>query len=54
MKKQPKKERIIRLLERKGMLRPRDLDSLGISREYLNRLFRSTLIQPQTFTPISV
>jgi len=44
MKKQTKKERIIRLLERKGMLRPRDLDSLGISREYLNRLFNEGIL----------
>ncbi len=44
MTQQTKKERIISLLQRKGMLRPRDLDSLGISREYLNRLFKDGIL----------
>lgn len=33
-----KKDRILKLLEQRGVLRPRDLDSLGISRIYLNKL----------------
>ena len=33
-----KKDRILKLLEKRGGLRPRDLDSLGISRVYLNKL----------------
>lgn len=37
--KTAKKQRILKLLKRKRVLRPRDLDALGISREYLNKLF---------------
>lgn len=34
-----KKDKILNLLKEKGVLRPRDLDPLGISRIYLNKLF---------------
>jgi predicted transcriptional regulator of viral defense system len=36
---QTKRERILKLVARKGILRPRDLDQVGISREYLNKLY---------------
>jgi len=34
-----KKQRIIKLLTKRQFLRPRDLDALSISREYLNKLY---------------
>ena len=37
--KTAKKQQILKLLKRKRVLRPRDLDAIGISREYLNKLF---------------
>lgn len=37
--KNAKKQQILSLLQRKRVLRPRDLDALSISREYLNKLF---------------
>ena len=37
--KSDKKQQILKLLRQKRVLRPRDLDVLGISREYLNKLF---------------
>ena len=39
-----KKNRILKLLEKRGVLRPRDLDSLGISRVYLNKLYNEGVI----------
>ncbi len=37
--KKTKKQQILKLLKEKRILRPRDLDSLDISREYLNKLY---------------
>lgn len=37
--KAEKKEKILQLLREKGVLRPRDLDKLGISGIYLNKLY---------------
>ena len=35
-----KRERILQLMQRQGGLaRPRDLDAIGVSREYLNKLY---------------
>ena len=39
-----KKQRILKLFKRKSVLRPRDLDELGISREYLNKLFAAGIL----------
>lgn len=41
------KERVLALARRKGVLRPRDLDALGIPREHLRRLHaRGLLLRP--------
>lgn len=36
----PKWERVLELARQKGVLRPRDLDELGVAREYLNKLHK--------------
>lgn len=41
---QTKKDRILKLLKKRGVLRPKDLDSLGISRIYLNKLYSAGVI----------
>ncbi|MDA0322197.1 MAG: type IV toxin-antitoxin system AbiEi family antitoxin domain-containing protein [Verrucomicrobia bacterium] len=38
------KQRVLRLAERKGVLRPRDLDEYGIPRVYLSRLCKQGLL----------
>ncbi len=38
-------DRVIELVKKAGILRPRDLDSLGIPREYLMRLYRGGVVQ---------
>jgi predicted transcriptional regulator of viral defense system len=38
-------ERVIREIERVGVLRPRDLDRLGVPREHLSRLFERGLVE---------
>jgi len=40
MMKSSKADKIIELVRTAGILRPRDLDSYGIPREYLRRLYR--------------
>ncbi len=40
-----KKDRILKHLATKGILRPQDLDSLGISRVYLNKLFSQGVVE---------
>ena len=42
--KPPKKQRILILLKKKRFLRPRDLDALNISREYLNKLYAEGIL----------
>lgn len=37
-------ERVLNLARQQGLLRPRDVESLGISGEYLNKLFREGLL----------
>ena len=37
--KKTKKQAILKLLEKRQFLRPRDLDAINISREYLNKLY---------------
>ncbi|MDB4534742.1 type IV toxin-antitoxin system AbiEi family antitoxin domain-containing protein, partial [Vicingaceae bacterium] len=39
-----KKDKILSLLKKKGVLRPRELDSLGISRVYLNKLYSQGIL----------
>lgn len=39
MTDESKKKRILKLLTARGVLRPRDLDALHVSREYLNKLW---------------
>lgn len=39
-----KKQQILKLFKRKRVLRPRDLDELEISREYLNKLFAEGIL----------
>ena len=41
---QSKKDRILGLLRTTGILRPRDLERLGISGEYLNKLYAAGLL----------
>lgn len=41
MKKNKLTQQILTLIRKKGVLRPRDLDPLGIPREYLRRLYDS-------------
>ena len=38
-------ERVIELVKRAGIFRPRDLDPHGIPREYLMRLYRAGVVQ---------
>jgi predicted transcriptional regulator of viral defense system len=45
MASQTQKDRIVQLLKTRGVLRPRDLDTLNISREYLNRLFAQGVLE---------
>ncbi len=45
MKKNTLTQQILALVGKKGVLRPRDLDSLGIPREYLRRLHNRGLLQ---------
>jgi len=40
-----KKERVLELVRQRGVLRPRDLDSVGIPREYLTRLCNEGLLE---------
>jgi predicted transcriptional regulator of viral defense system len=40
-----KKDRILELIHKTGMLRPRDLEAVGISGVYLNKLFGEGLLQ---------
>src|SRR5688572_19681432 len=40
----PKWEQILELARQRGVLRPRDLESVGIAREYLNKLHREGLL----------
>lgn len=41
----PKWERVLELAREKGVLRPRDLDELGIAREYLNKLHQEGFLE---------
>ena len=41
----PWKERVLDLVQRTGVLRPRDLDADGIPREYLRRLLDEGLLE---------
>jgi predicted transcriptional regulator of viral defense system len=45
MAKKSRKEQIIEVVKEKGVLRPKDLDSYGIPREYLSRLCERGLLQ---------
>ncbi len=45
MANKSRKEQIIEVVKEKGVLRPRDLDSYGIPREYLSRLCERGLLQ---------
>jgi predicted transcriptional regulator of viral defense system len=40
-----KKDRVLELINRTGILRPRDLEAVGISGVYLNKLFGEGLLQ---------
>jgi len=42
---QSKSERVLELIRKSGILRPRDLDAHGIPREYLSRLCRRGLLE---------
>lgn len=39
-----KKQQILGLLKKTGVLRPRDLEAIGISGEYLNKLYREGIL----------
>jgi predicted transcriptional regulator of viral defense system len=41
----PKRGEILKLARKKGVLRPRDLESAGIAREYLNKLFAEGVLE---------
>lgn len=41
----PKRGQILKLVREKGMLRPRDLESVGIAGEYLNKLYAEGLLE---------
>ena len=43
-----KKQQILRLLNERGILRPRDLDKLGIARVYLNKLHKEGIVDRPT------
>ena len=43
--RRPKWEQVLALARRKGLLRPRELEPLGISREYLNKLHNEGLLE---------
>lgn len=45
MANKSRKEQVIEVVKEKGVLRPRDLDSYGIPREYLSRLCERGLLQ---------
>jgi len=40
-----KKERILQLLNEMGVLRPRDLEAIGISGVYLNKLYAEGVLE---------
>ncbi|HMO12688.1 MAG TPA: type IV toxin-antitoxin system AbiEi family antitoxin domain-containing protein [Pirellulaceae bacterium] len=44
MTNESQKDRILKLLKTRGVLRPRDLDSLNVSREYLNKLYAQGIL----------
>ncbi|HEY4310853.1 MAG TPA: type IV toxin-antitoxin system AbiEi family antitoxin domain-containing protein [Pirellulales bacterium] len=41
----PKREQILKLARKKGLLRPRDLEAVGIAREYLNKLHAEGILE---------
>ena len=45
MKEKNRTQEVIKIVEKEGMLRPRDLDSYGIPRVYLSRLCERGLLQ---------